>query len=45
MCWICGKPIDLETCVTDEHGVAVHEICYRTRIALTEKTRAGQVQP
>jgi hypothetical protein len=34
-CWICGTPVDLTVCVTDEHGMAVHEGCYiaKTRLA------------
>jgi ribosome-binding protein aMBF1 (putative translation factor) len=38
-CWICGKTVDLEACVIDEHGLAVHQVCYTTKTALTEKTR------
>ena len=26
-CWICGRTVSLETCVIDEHGIAVHEEC------------------
>src|SRR5260370_34646870 len=26
-CWICGSPVSLESCVIDEHGMAVHEVC------------------
>ena len=33
-CWICGKPAPLESCKIDEHGLAVHENCYVTRLAL-----------
>lgn len=33
-CWICGKAVDLKTCSTDEHGVAVHEECYVLKMAL-----------
>ncbi len=42
MCWICGKAVDLESCVIDEHGLAVHEICYTTKTALAEKTRPAE---
>ena len=42
ICWICGKSVELEVCVTDEHGLAVHEVCYSTKSALTEKTRPGK---
>ena len=34
LCWICGKAIRLETCVTDEHGCAVHEDCYVAKLTL-----------
>lgn len=27
-CWICNKPVDLETTKTDDRGNAVHEECY-----------------
>ena len=30
-CWICGKTVDLNTCKTDERGLAVHEPCYASR--------------
>jgi|HubBroStandDraft_6_1064221.scaffolds.fasta_scaffold69989_2 hypothetical protein len=33
-CWICGRVVALETCKIDEHGLAVHESCYVTKIAL-----------
>ncbi len=28
VCWMCGKPIPLEKCKTDDHGHVVHEHCY-----------------
>jgi len=33
-CRICGDKVDLETCTTDEHGIAVHESCYVATIVL-----------
>lgn len=33
-CWICGRPVSLETCMIDEHGSAVHEDCYIAGIRL-----------
>jgi hypothetical protein len=33
-CWICGKPVALENCKVDEHGLPVHEECYVARVAL-----------
>jgi len=35
-CWICGNAVDLQTCITDEAGMAVHEDCYAARLALNE---------
>jgi hypothetical protein len=26
-CWICGTAVSLESCMIDEHGMAVHEDC------------------
>lgn len=34
LCWVCGKPVDVATCKTDEYGEAVHETCYIVRLAL-----------
>ena len=28
ICWICNKPVDLETTKADDRGKAVHEECY-----------------
>jgi hypothetical protein len=36
-CWICGLVVDLRTCKTDEHGNAVHEACYATRIRMNDE--------
>ena len=33
-CGICGKPVALENCKVDEHGLAVHGECYVVREAL-----------
>ena len=35
-CWICGRAVDLKTCKTDEHGNAVHELCYEAKINLSK---------
>jgi hypothetical protein len=40
-CWICDKSIDLKNCVTDEHGIAVHQECYTVRLALENSARKG----
>ena len=43
LCRLCGKSVDIASCQTDEHGKAVHEICYTTRLTLEDDTpkRAG----
>jgi len=41
-CWLCGKPVSLEACKTDEYGQSVHERCYVARLAL-EKASAQWV--
>ena len=38
-CWICGNTVDLETCGTDEHGMAVHEECYWVKVALAKESK------
>lgn len=32
-CAVCGMPVKLEECKTDEDGEAVHGACYLTKIA------------
>ena len=39
-CWICGLPVRLESCATDEQGKAVHEKCYFVRTTLEFLTRS-----
>jgi hypothetical protein len=34
VCAICGNPVDLELCKTDEDGGAVHEKCYLAKMSL-----------
>jgi hypothetical protein len=31
-CWVCGNPVELEECNTDEEGRAVHEQCYVEKV-------------
>ena len=33
VCDICGKPVHLDKCKTDEDGQAVHAACYFDRIS------------
>jgi hypothetical protein len=37
-CWICGNTIELETCKTDEHGMAVHGDCYFLKVVLANES-------
>ena len=32
LCRLCGTAVDIASCQTDEHGKAVHETCYTTRL-------------
>ena len=38
-CRVCGTPVALESCKTDEHGKAVHDECY---IAAMKREYSGQ---
>jgi hypothetical protein len=38
LCWICGHTVELETCKTDENGMAVHENCYVLKVALAKES-------
>lgn len=42
LCWICSKPCSLESCNTDQFGLAVHEDCYVTSLRLRNGSRALQ---
>jgi hypothetical protein len=44
-CWICGKPVVLETCKTDEHGNSVHEECQFLRVALAKPPKSVKPTP
>ena len=44
ICWLCGKPVDVAVCKTDEYGEAVHETCYTTRLAFEDGTRKAREQ-
>jgi hypothetical protein len=33
-CWVCGKDVVLEHCITDEYGLSVHQSCYEKRMLL-----------
>jgi hypothetical protein len=32
-CALCGDPVSLEDCKTDENGAAVHDACYIAEMA------------
>jgi hypothetical protein len=32
MCPLCGEPVSLERCKTDEDGRAIHEDCYVRKV-------------
>lgn len=36
-CRICGAPVSLESCKTNEYGQAVHELCYVEEFLLTQQ--------
>ena len=33
VCAVCHRPCELEDCVTDERGCAVHSSCYQKRLS------------
>src|SRR5215472_12993065 len=33
-CWICGNAVELESCKTDERGMAVHGHCYLQKVTV-----------
>jgi hypothetical protein len=37
-CWICGNAVDLNICVADENGMAVHQNCYILRMMLASES-------
>ena len=32
ICTVCRRPLQLETCVTDENGCVVHESCFQKTV-------------
>jgi hypothetical protein len=41
LCRICGKPVAIETCKTDDGGKAVHEECYVLRLTPEQRITDG----
>ena len=35
LCWLCGTRVSLEDCRIDEHGEAVQEKCYVSKLVLS----------
>jgi hypothetical protein len=44
VCWICGRVVSLESCIIDEHGLAVHEECAVAKIASRANPSAPQTK-
>ncbi len=44
-CWMCGNPVALEECNTDEHGRAVHEQCYVEKVKRESEVGGPWNQP
>jgi hypothetical protein len=42
-CWLCGKDIILEHCVTDEHGLSVHNSCYEKKQLLKAASQQAEI--
>jgi hypothetical protein len=40
LCWVCNKPVELETAKTDDRGRVVHEECYAAVYAFNEGTKS-----
>jgi hypothetical protein len=38
LCWLCGTRVSLEDCKIDEHGEAVQEKCYVSKLALSRRS-------
>ena len=41
LCRICGKPVAVEGCKTDDDGKAVHEDCYVLKLRLEQSNEDG----
>lgn len=44
-CWMCGNPVALEECKTDEDGQAVHERCYVEKVMLENEAGRPSSEP
>lgn len=42
MCAICGSPVELEQCKSDENGDAVHDKCYFAKVTAATKPRPSK---
>jgi hypothetical protein len=43
LCWVCNKPVELETAKTDDRGRVVHEECYAAVYAFNEGTKSDVI--
>jgi hypothetical protein len=41
-CAVCGQPVKLEECKTDEDGAAVHAACYISRIGVAKPAKSRE---
>ena len=44
-CWICGRPVSLESSQIDEHKNIVHPECHKARLKLKEAGSFAQEKP
>jgi hypothetical protein len=44
-CWICGRPVSLEECKVDEHGLPVHEECHALKLSLHNAEPGHSLRP
>lgn len=42
-CWICGKDVSLEHCITDEQGRSVHQSCQERSMLLKAAARQTEL--
>ena len=45
LCWLCGTRVSLEDCKIDEHGEAVQEKCYVSKLALSRRSSFPVTDP
>jgi hypothetical protein len=40
-CALCNQPVPLEDSKTDEHGLAIHEVCYLLKLGFQRPVNDG----